>query len=145
VSVKSWIVVELVVHPAWTIDERDPELAQSWNRLRAALAEPPHQEINASSSGRQALLFAISTDLDAVLQVARRHAPTQGIASFVARVWSDDPRSSDEAPRVIELAAPHAPWPKPGYGSDLAAVLAALSPTGRSSVFAPYARPHHRI
>lgn len=124
-SKRSWIVLDLVVHSAWSIsDERDPELAQAWTRLRDALSVAPHQLVSSSNSGQQALIYAISTDLDGLLETARKHAPTEGVASFVAKVWNADPRHSDQPPQKIRLLVPHAPWPKPGYGDDLVAVLA---------------------
>lgn len=124
VNERAWIVLDLIVHHAWDIGDQDPELADAWSRLRQALSVPPHQLVSWSNSGQQALLYAVSTDLDAFLEIARRHAPSQGVASFVAKVWGADPRQSDAPPREIELLRPHPAWPKPGYGEDVARVLA---------------------
>jgi hypothetical protein len=103
----------------------DSKPTRAWERLRAALGAGPHQLVNWSSSGKQALIFAVTTDRDAFLTTAREHAPSEGVASFTARVWDVDPRQGDTAPEEIELVEPHAAWPRAGYGDDLMARLAA--------------------
>ena len=77
-----------------------------------------------SNSGQQALIYAISTDLEAFLETARRLAPSEGVAAFTAKVWESDPRHADVAPQEVALADPQPAWPKPGYGEDVARVLA---------------------
>ena len=117
-------MLDLVVHPAWTIGEEDPALAEAWSLLRDSLAQSPHHLVSWSNSGQQALIYAISTDLEAFLETARRLAPSEGVAAFTAKVWESDPRHADVAPQEVALADPQPAWPKPGYGEDVARVLA---------------------
>ena len=124
-SERAWIVVDLVVHSAWSMDEDDAEPSRAWHRLVAALGDGPHQVVNRSDSGKQALIFAVTTDRDAFLRIAREHAPSEGVASFTARVWDVDPRQGGAPPEEIELVEPHAAWPRAGYGDSLMARLSA--------------------
>jgi hypothetical protein len=75
--------------------------------------------ISWSNSGEQGLLYIVTDDLDALLDLARRGAPSAGIESFVAKIWDRDPRESGVPPRELLLAAPHPAWPNPDHGVEL--------------------------
>ena len=74
--------------------------------------------LSSSNSGTQGLIYTTTSDAEALLQTAREHAPEHGVASFVARMWTADPRTGAQ-PEVIELIEPQPSWPRPGYQNDL--------------------------
>jgi hypothetical protein len=115
---QSWIVLDLVVHGAALHDEGSaPQVC--WRRLRDALGIAPHRVVSWSNSGEQGLIYMTTTDPEALLQTARDHAPGERVASFAAKIWSVDPRRTDEPPKEIALTSPHPRWPQPGYADDL--------------------------
>ena len=114
-----WIVLDLVVHDTWALNDVGSEQALAYHRLRDALsAAPPHRVLSASNTGTQGLMYTVTSDAEALLQTAREHAPEHGVASFVARTWTADPRTGAQ-PEVIELIEPQPSWPRPGYQNDL--------------------------
>jgi hypothetical protein len=121
VNARSWIVLDLVVHAAWSLHEEDSEPQRAWRCIRGELGVSPHRVIGWSISDEQALIYTVTTDSDLLVRIARQHAPTQGVASFVAKVWNEDPRLTDEPPVDIELIAPQPPCPRPGYADELLA------------------------
>jgi hypothetical protein len=117
--VNHWIVLDLVAHDTWALNDVGSEQAQAFARLREVLAAaPPHRVLSTSNSGTQGLIYTVTGDAEALLQTAREHAPEHGVASFVARTWTADPRTGAQ-PEVIEVIAPQPSWPRPGYQNDL--------------------------
>jgi hypothetical protein len=121
VSERSWIVLDLVVHGAWSLHEDDSEPDRAWRRVRDELGVAPHQVVSWSNSGEQALIYAVTTDADLLVRTAQQHAPTEGVASFVAKIWKVDPRQTEEPPVEIELITPQPSWPRAGYANELLA------------------------
>jgi hypothetical protein len=109
----------LVLHPAWSLDEADAGPSEAWRRIRDELSAPPHQLIGWSNSGLQGVAYAITKDREHLLLSAQHHAPTEGVARFVARIWDSDPRHAPGPPHEVELTAPQPIWPRAGYADDL--------------------------
>ena len=120
-SERSWIVLDLIVHAAWSLHEEESVPQRAWRRVRDELGVAPHQVVSWSISDEQALIYAVTTDSDLLVRIAQQYAPTEGVASFRAKVWNVDPRRTHEPPVVIELSAPQPPWPRAGYANELLA------------------------
>ncbi|WP_157592338.1 hypothetical protein [Solirubrobacter soli] len=113
----SWVILDLRVHAGWSVHD-NPTTHDAWHGLRDALEASRHRLISWSNSGEQALLYVVTDDVDALLDLARGRAPSAGTESFVAKIWDRDPRDSGTAPREILLAGPHPLWPNPYHGVE---------------------------
>jgi hypothetical protein len=113
-----WVVLDLRVHAGWSLHDNATTDA-AWHDLRDKLKASRHRLISWSNSGEQGLLYVVTDDVDALLALARRRAPSAGIASFVAKIWDSDPRERNSPPRELVLAEPHSPWPNPDHGVEL--------------------------
>src|SRR5690348_18306798 len=97
-SRSGWVVLDLRVHAGWNLHD-DATTNAAWHGLRDELKSSRHRLISWSNSGEQGLLYVVTDDVDALVDLARRRAPSVGIESFVAKIWDADPRERDAPPR----------------------------------------------